>query len=252
MDELEHKLRSALTEMAEEVAPSHHAWAEHQRRISARKSRRPFLAAVVAAAVVALIAVPVVVLKMRSGPVEAADIPEPSRPPTTTSAGQRPPSGTTIYPPQGVYKPQAGETVLTEPMAVVNESINGDSTVTLAFTIQRDSQRFLCVAKVQAGDTPVINGLDGAVCSVLNPPRAGKYVWGSRLVTSSQASAQMLYVASEPTDNILVRKQEGPYASSYRIAQAPEFALFSVYMGSNNPPAAYTARDKANATLENG
>ena len=34
MDELEHKLRSALTEMAEEVPPSHHAWAEQERRLA--------------------------------------------------------------------------------------------------------------------------------------------------------------------------------------------------------------------------
>jgi hypothetical protein len=62
----------------------------------------------------------------------------------------------------------------------------------------------------------------------------------------------MLYVAAEPTDNILVRRPEGTYGSSYRIAQATGFALFGVFLSSNNPPAAYTARDKANVTLENG
>jgi hypothetical protein len=247
MDELEHKLRSALTEIAEVVAPSHHAWAEHQRRISARKSRRPFLMAVVAAAVMALIAVPVVVLKLRSDRVEAADIPEPSHPTPTTSAG--PPSSGLIFPSQGVYKTQDGEKVLTEPVIATQDN---DSR-TLAFTILRSETRYLCLAHVRGQQTPVvIDGLSDSACTPM-APRPGKYVWASRLVTSANpSSGQMLYVASEPTDNILVRRPEGPYASSYRIAQGNGFALFSVYLGSNNPPAAYTARDKANVTLENG
>jgi hypothetical protein len=247
-DELEHKLRSALTEMAGEVAPSHHPWAEHQRRISARKSRRPFLVAVVAAAVVALVAVPVVVLKVRSDRIEAADIPEPPRPTSATTS--RGPSTGEIFQSQGVYQPQAGETVLTQPVIVTQD---GDSR-TLALTIERSGTRYLCLAQVGGQQIPaVIDGLGGSTCSVLTPPRAGKYVWTSKLVTSaSSSSGLMLYVASEPTDNILVRRSEGPYASSYRIAQGADFALFSVYLGSNDPPAAYTARDKANVPLENG
>jgi hypothetical protein len=248
MDELEHKLRSALTEMADEVAPSHHPWAAHQRRISARKSRKPFLMAAVAAAVVALIAVPVVVLQMRTDTVQAADIPESSPPPT---AGN-PRSPTTVAPPEGIYQPQAGETVLTQPVAVLHEGSGGAYVRTLAYTTERDGKRYLCLVQAKGQATVVINGPAASSCSVMNWPRAGKYVWASRFVSSSNQSSQMLYVAAEPTDNILVRRTDGPYASSYRIAQATDFALFAVFLGSNSPPAAYTARDKANVTLENG
>jgi hypothetical protein len=246
MDELEQKLRSALTEMADEVAPSHHPWAEHQRRISARKTRRPVLMAAVAAAVVALIAVPVVVLQMRTDTVQSADIPE-SSPPSTAG---NPRSTVEVAPPEGIYRPQAGETVLTQPVVVLHEGVD-NAVRTLAYTTERDGKRYLCVAQVTGRETPVIDGPARSSCSAMNP-RAGKYVLASRFVPSSNQSAQMLYVASEPTDNILVRKPEGPYASSYRIAQATGFALFAVFLGSNNPPAAYTARDKANVTLENG
>ncbi|MBP2321903.1 hypothetical protein JOF56_002288 [Kibdelosporangium banguiense] len=246
-DELERKLRSALTEMADEVRPSHHPWAEHQRRISARRSRRPLLMAAVAAAVVALIAVPVMILQMRSDPVQAADIPEPSAPPTQTttySSGRQP---------DGSFEPQAGEKVLTPPVVLTSEGSSGDYVRTLAYTTERDGLRFLCLTVVRGQDTPVIKGTAGSDCSQLSPPRAGKYVWGSRLVTSTSSNAQMLYVASPPTDSVLVRLADGSYAGSLRLSQADDgFSVFTVYLSSNKPPAAFTARDKAKATLENG
>jgi hypothetical protein len=249
MDELERKLRSALTEMAEEVAPSHHPWAEHQRRISARKSRRPFLMAAVAAAVVALIAVPVMVLQLRSDSVQVADVPpETPTPPRTSEA--TPPSPGVVTPPQGIYRPQAGETVLTQPVIVVYDTPDSK---TMAYTTELNGKRNLCLVQVKSQEaTPVITGAAASSCSSLSPPRSGKYVWTSLLVPSTGQGGQMLYVASEPTDHVLVRKKDGTYGKAYRIAQGTDFSLFAVHLGTNSPPAAYTARDKANVALENG
>jgi hypothetical protein len=248
MDELEHKLRSALTEMADEVAPSHHAWAEHQRRISARKSRRPFLMAAVAAAVVALIAVPVMVLQLRTDTVQTADgPPESSPPPISTTLRTAPISP--AFRPEGVYRPEGGESVLTQPVTV---SYDSPQVRTMAYTTLRGSKQFLCLVKADGQKQDVvIDGPGGSVCTTLTPPRSGKYVWASRLVNPSEQNGQMLYVASEPTDHILVRKTDGTYGKTYRIAQGTEFSLFTVYVGTS-PPTAYTARDKANVPLENG
>jgi hypothetical protein len=248
MDELERKLRSALTEMAEEVSPSHHAWAEHQRRVSARKSRRPFLMAAVAAAVVALIAVPVMILQLRTDTVQSAETPpDPSTPPQITDSF--PPSSDARFRPEGVYRPQAGETVLTQPVTV---TYDGPDIKAMAYTTQQDTKRSLCVVRAAAQQEAVINGPAGSDCTSLNPPRSGKFVWTSRLVSAAGQGTVMLYVASEPTDHILVRRADGTYGRASRIAQGTEFSIFAVYLGTKSPPAAYTARDKANVTLENG
>ncbi|MET0237938.1 MAG: hypothetical protein ABW224_25085 [Kibdelosporangium sp.] len=248
MDELEQRLRSALTELAEEVPSSRHPWAEHQRRLAKRKSRRPFLMGLVAATVMASVAVPVVVLQTRSGTVQIADIPEP----TPQPGPENPDTSGSNFPAAGAYRPQPGETVLTQPVAVLYEGADSEHVRTFVYTTQQSEKRFLCLAKIKGQAAAVINGAVDSVCSLMTPPRAGRYVWISRLVSSSTHGGQMLYVASEPTDSLLVRKTEGTYGVAHRIAQATGFTLFSVDLGSNNPPLAYTARDKANVSLENG
>jgi hypothetical protein len=172
MDELERQLRSALTEMAGRVPPSHDAWAEHQRRLARQKSRRPVLMVAAAAAVVALIAIPVLLLNMR--PAQLADV-------TGTSA--------------------------------------------------------------------VINGDKSSVCVAMNAPRAGRVVWLKYNVPSQMGSSLIVFVASHPTDNVLMRTSQGYYTSAAKVADGPDFGFF---LGYTNNPTAYTARDKANVTLENG
>jgi hypothetical protein len=247
MDELEQRLRSALTAIADEVPESRFPWVEHQRRLTAKRGRRSWQMVAVAAAVMALIAVPVVVLKMRPDPVQAASPPDPR--PTASSGsptGSRPPSK------GGVYQPQPDEKVVIEPVTVTQESAGGVEVRTMAYVTQRGGQHMLCVAQIRGPQPPVIDGPAGSSCSPANPPRPGKVVWASKFVLSAQSTNQMIYLASDPTESILVRTTQNTYAVSSQAAQGGDLTLLLVYLGSGGPPSAYTARDRANTSLENG
>lgn len=247
MDELERRLRSALTEMAEEVPPSHNAWAEQERRLalkSRRAKRRPALI-VAAAAAVALILVPVLVLRSKTSTVDQADTP----PPTTTTG---PPSESMVYPVPGTpeYRPVPGETIITLPAPVAS---NRDNVTTYVYTVSKDSKPAMCFSDAPTTRGAVIEGSQRrSACIALTPPRPGKYVWLQYGMSNQKEQGLYIYIASDPTDNILIRRAEGGYTSAYKLSSGKDFSIFVSYLNSPKPPAAWTARDKANAPLENG
>jgi hypothetical protein len=251
MDELERRLCPALTEMAEEVPPSRDAWAEHQRRLarkSRRDRRRPALMAAAAAAAVALIAVPVLILNARGGGTELTQAN--TTPPETTRSR----TNNTTPPLPGTdpaYEPRPGESVLTQPVIVLSSHVNNANETTYAYTVQRGDAKLLCLAKIGANKAAVIDGsspdLD-ARCNPLTPPKANKVVW----IQYPVGQGVYVYVASPPTERVLVRRSEGNLIVAYKYASSPVFNVFVAMLGSNRPAAAFTAKDQANQSLEDG
>jgi hypothetical protein len=245
MDELERRLRSALTEMAEEVPPSHHAWTELERRLalkSRRSRRRPALMAAAAAAVVALISVPVLLFDVRSENVQAADPASPP-PPSDTSLATR-------FGQVARYTAIDGETLLTAPYPVNNVSANKD---VLAYSVRRTGLPYLCFATVAYGGK--VNGPDQEgtpQCQQITTPLTGRLLWISTSVPGRTAGTY-IYVMSHPVDNLLIWKGGGGgWASAHRAAECPDFVLLVTY-GHNEPPAKYTARNAGNTVnLEHG
>jgi len=250
MDELEGRLRSALAEMAEEVPPSHHAWAEHQRRVAAksrRDRRRPVLMAAAAAAVVALIAVPTLILNTRGTGTEQAG----QAPPASSSTATEPTKQTrsSLLPsPKYVAKP--GETVVTEPFLLAGSVRNGVISNTFAYTVRTAGQTVLCVVTQPTSEGQVVDGtkVHPDFCAPLNRPAQGRYFWSGAVVVP-QASDIYLFVASPPTDKILLRESDGSYAAGVRCMQSGEFTVFCT-AGGLKKPTAYSALDPAGVALE--
>ncbi|SMC95595.1 hypothetical protein [Kibdelosporangium aridum] len=260
MDELEHRLRSALTEMAEEVPPSHGAWEEQQRRLalkSRRDRRRPAVMAAVAAAVVALIAIPVVIINQQiNAPVEpAGSLPWVANPPESTKL--LPPSAEVRYKPE--YIPLKGEILLTEPMNIDTVFAAGGkiATLTYAYTVQLDrNYRQMCVARVPE-DNPVINGPKQAAygdpeCMPLTVPKVGRYEWGRWQVPSTTSKGLWLYAMSQPADSMMFLRREGGYVNTQTKAAGKDIVLFVAYMGTTIPPKQFSVFDSDHKTLMNG
>jgi hypothetical protein len=256
MDELERRLRSALTEMAEEVSPSRDAWVEQERRLALKSGRarvRPALMAAVAAAVVALIAIPVMVISLRPSQVEHGSIPgsESSEQPSTPTF---PPSASIHAAFSNDYVPIPGEKLLTEPTPV-NSTMRqqaGEVTNTVVYTVYRDSVGGPVLCIVSLPDRVKINGQEQAkyppLCTPLKAP-AKRLLWYQGAVPNG--SGAYLYVMAPQVDTMLVRVDNG-YRQAYRIAGTDEFALLLVSQGSGGQPKQYTARDKSGHDLENG
>jgi hypothetical protein len=252
MDELERRLSSALTEMAEEVSPSHHAWVEQERRLALKSRRarvRPALMAAVAAAVVALIAVPVMVLNLRSAPpVEHGSLPtsDPSTPGTSGPSGGR---STFANPGDYQYRSVAGETLVTQP-AWLDSTKDGSRSV-VGYTIARNGVSQVCYAVVPYAGT--VNGPDQQVppvCSVVKPAKGMR--WAQVPVNAdTESQGVYIYVTNSQVKTILLRRGEDDgYRQAEIIGQTPEFAVLAVRMGSPIPPKAATAKDSAEKALE--
>jgi hypothetical protein len=256
MDELERRLRSALTEMAEEVPPSHNAWAEQERRL-ALKSRparvRPALLAAVAAAVVALVAIPVTLLGLRSSDqVDHATLP------TATSVDQLPSSPNTPQTTNGVPYGPGYRVVPTEKLLVtptILDSAKGNTGLyVVAYAVQRNDvpRPMLCTALVNREGE--ING-DGQVSAptCVPIPASTKQVWLRTTVQNSETPGIYLYVANPKVNTILLRRGESDaYREAYVVGTSKDFVVLVGRMNSQLPPKAYTARDKSGADLENG
>jgi hypothetical protein len=252
MDELERKLRSALTEMAEEVSPSHHAWAEQERRLALKSRRnrvRPALMAAVAAAVVALIAVPVVVLNSRSAPVDMGAVP---MPPNTGSTDIPLPSGEENKIP---YRTNDGETLTTGPLVVGTRSEARESVYVYAYTVRSAKGQSLCFATNVEGRE--INGPEqaqygGPSCVPIAKPRSG-YSWGmSPAPTTTNIGGTYVYVMSKPASKLLVRDISEKLIASQQRSYGEEFTLFVATMDSAQPAKAWTVTDAADKVLQHG
>lgn len=251
MDELERRLSSILTEMAEEVLPSQNAWAEHERRL-AQKSRaarrRPAILAAAAAVAVALILVPFLVTSGRGGDRPQLNV---VQPPTVTS---KPTVQSLDRVPTPVYQPKPDEAVLTQPFDLVDEWENGRQVITYVYTVQRpDGRRMVCAAKQPASAGLVVAGT-GEVCSPMRTEQPGKYVLAEMPVPFTQTPGWYVYVAARPIDRIIVKRGEGNLVTANYRAGCAQFTVFSVPLGSQLAPLAYSALGAAPSypTLENG
>ncbi|TCO64743.1 hypothetical protein [Actinocrispum wychmicini] len=253
MDELERRLRSALTDMAGEVPPSHNAWAEQERRLALKSRRtrlRPALLAAVAAAVVALVAIPVIILNSRSSaPVDHAAIPT-ATPPESSESSASPPVKT--FPQVNGYSYQSipGETLLTPPTWLDNLQ-QGRSIV--GYVVNRESLGgpAWCYAVVtQGGPVNGPNQQGAATCQPIKP--AGKSLfWSQTQIPDTDTPGVFVFVTGPQVDNILVRRGEGDgYRQAYTFGRTQDFAVLMVQMASDRLPKAYTARDKDNKPLE--
>ncbi|CAM3598443.1 hypothetical protein KIPE111705_16155 [Kibdelosporangium persicum] len=255
MDELEHRLRSALTELAEEVPPSHGAWEEQQRRLalkSRRDRRRPAVMAAVAAAVVALIAVPVVIINQQvSSPVDpAGSLPLVTNPPESSRAQ--------VSKSRVQYVPLKGESLVTEPAIVGSQYFTNDRTMllTYAYTVRMpDGDWQLCRAQNMEGQP--INGPQQTTfgtpsCQPLHQPKDGKFFWGRREMSSPGAPGTWVYVMSHPADNLMLARADDSLLMAQSKAVGKDFVLFVAYVGSPKPPIRWTVRDASNQTLQDG
>jgi hypothetical protein len=253
MEELERRLRSALTELAEEVPPSHNAWIEHERRLALKSRRarvRPGLMAAVAAAVVALIAVPVTVLNLKSNGVEQAAIPTPDSSSTASTA----PSAAVIT--SHRYTEIPGERLLTEPYPIGGlDKGNGLYWDNLVYTVFREDLKMAQLCTVTLPANVAINDQEQrkkypSLCVQLKPS-SKKLVWYQGFGPNSTGA--YLYVADPKVNAILVRRGENDaYREAYRIGEGPDFAVLLANLGSSVPPKSYTARNQQGQDLENG
>jgi hypothetical protein len=251
MDELERKLRSALTEMAEEVSPSHHAWAEQERRLALKSRRnrvRPALMAAVATAVVALIAVPVMVLNSRTVHVDEGAAPMPTE--TGPSADVTFPDGQKKIP----YRADDGETLTAGPMVVGTKGTRDQMVNVYAYTIRDPKGQSLCYATNVEGNE--INGTQqpeyGAPsCLPISKPRTG-YSWGVSEVPAGNIGGTYVYVMSKPADRLMLRDVNERLIVSQTKFSSDDFTVFVAYMDSKQPPKAWTVKDSADVVLQNG
>jgi hypothetical protein len=266
MDEPEQRLRSALTEMAEGVPPSHHAWADQQRRLALKSRRhrlRPALVAAVAAAVVALIAVPVAVINNSTSrdntSVEVAAVPM-----TTTSPGAPGSQAHELPRTQTMrYRAVNGETLATEPLIVDRTGSFGSSsqesyTLKYAYAVRDESgDHLLCSAEGPEGAE--INGPEQAKfgspsCSRLVRPKNGQVYWGNLKVPASSKNfgATFVYVASRPADKLMVREVNDKLTVAQQKSTEGELAIFAVYMETTQTPPRFTVMDADDKVLQNG
>jgi hypothetical protein len=256
MDELEQRLSSALTEMAEEVPPSHNAWAEHHRRLavkSGRTRRRPALM-VAAVAAVAMIAVPVLLLNARDdnsleqGALPTASSPPPTSQPASVGAGK----------PSNEYMPTLGEKLLAQPVVVGGVRDGNQFFSTYVYLVERDSTvKFVCTGTVPPGEP--MNGdaqyqRRSPDCVPVGQPAGNRKQWLRLYLGGKMPELQGLYVYvfSSQVHKMLLRAAEGPYVGGYEIARTPDFTVYAARMPSAQPPAAYTVRDEGDNVLENG
>ncbi|ONI72863.1 hypothetical protein ALI144C_43515 [Actinosynnema sp. ALI-1.44] len=261
MDELEQRLRSTLTSMAEEVPPSHSAWDEHQRRLAlkSRKQRfRPAVTAIVAAAAAVLIAVPIMVIQQATAPVQPGALPETTGPAGRTTSGQPlPDSGWGAK-----YVPRDGETVVIQPASLMTKQLADKKfLITWAYVIQtRRGERLMCLA--QTPDGGVINGPDQLTfgepdCTPVSQPKNGKYDWGRRQVPDKflgdGTKGVWVYVMSRPAHKMMLRRVEDNDllpATTKQFGQ--DVVLFGAYMNSARPPSAYSLYNDADEIFYSG
>jgi hypothetical protein len=251
MEELERRLRSALTELAEEVSPSHNAWIEHERRLALKSRRarvRPALMAAVAAAVVALIAVPVMILNLKPSGTDQGAIPT-----SDSSPSPGPPpsaSATTSY----RYTPIAGEQLLTEPYLVASTNKGGgDYWDVLVYTVYQDRLKSTLLCSVVLPPGASVNGVEqkaaaDPTCSLLKPP-AKRLLWYQGYVPNGEGV--YIFVMSPPVQSVLAWNDTSGYVLANPIGATKDFVVLKVGIGPK-PPKQYTARDANKATLENG
>ncbi len=256
MDELERRLRSALVELAEEVPPSHNAWADQERRLALKSRRarvRPVLMAAVAAAVAALIAVPVVIFNLRPGGVQAGLLPSEEPPPSvsTSTDSNLPPSKSAAK----YYVAIPEEKLITEPVAVETNQRADGMWDTYVYTVQRSGVQQVCSIPLPHGVK--INGADqpkygNPVCLPLIAPKNGRLMWFKGFIPNS-ASGIYVYVMTPNVQTVLVRTADNSWKLAYRTGEAgPDYAVLIARLGTQAAPKAYTARDGHDGTLENG
>jgi hypothetical protein len=251
MEELERRLRSALTELAEEVPPSHNAWTEHERRLALKSRRarvRPGLMAAVAAAVVALIAVPVMILNLKPSGTDQAAIP------TSESSASSGPRSTSPTRPDR-YTPVDGEQLLTEPTAVgVVSKGNGTFWDLLVYTVYQDKPKSVMLCSIVLPQGVPIHGIDQAkngaepICVPLKSP-AKRLLWYQGYLPYGQGV--YVYVMSPQVQSVLAWNASSGYAVASPIGVTKDFVVLKATVG-QTPPQQYTARDANKATLENG
>jgi hypothetical protein len=253
MDELEQRLRSALTELADEVPASKNAWAEHERRLARRAKRarlRPALMAVAAAAAVALIAVPVLLLNSRGNDKELDVATRPPDPSTSDS-----PRVTSLpkAASQPTYQPGPGESVLMQPVPLMGEQDGRESRTIYGFAVTKNNQAMLCIGQGPLHSGPSYNQAEDVQqrnCMGIPQARPGKVVALKYNVPSANNGGAYLFVSTNETARILVRRTEGNLVVASKIGDTPAFSVFFTVLGSNKPIVAYTAKDSANQTLE--
>jgi hypothetical protein len=256
MDELERRLRSALTEMADEVPASRDAWGEHERRMARRgrqARRRPFLMAAAAAAVVALILVPVLVLNNRGGDgVTAAKPAETSTTPNTSPSNTtKSPSAGLIPQSNGVYHPVAGEAVIIQPVVLMGEANHN----VYGFVLNVNGATMFCTGEgpqITRSTSQAEQEVTKRICAVAKAPKPGKVFWGKfEVPADSNGLAAYAFLAAKPTHHIVVRSGNGTYSSASKLGEGPDFDLFfTATFGTGKEITNYTAKDAAGQTLE--
>lgn len=203
--------------------------------------------AAVAAAVVALIAVPVMVLNSRTAPVEMG---AEQLPPVTGSADVQLPDGRQKI----AYRAEAGETLTSGPMIVGVRGSDRPTVYVYAYTVRSTRGQSLCFAANAEGN--VINGPEqqehgSPSCGPIVAPRSG-YSWGSREAPAGNSGDTYVYVMSKPAAAFMVRDVNGRLIVSEQKAAGDEFTMFAAYMESPQQPKAWTVKDATDKVLQNG
>jgi hypothetical protein len=263
MDELERRLRSALADMAEEVPPSHNAWAEQERRLALKShgSRvRPALMAAVAAAVVALVAVPVTLLSLRSpSQVDHASMPtvNPNSPVSPTAPTEPSDANKTTFGPTWSdhgYREIPGEHLVLKPSYVTGAKEGGNLHV-VAYLVSKDGNPNLLLCTAVLPESAEVNGPDQRGASFCRevPAQSKKLVRFQMLTPDSAEQGLYLFVADPKVSTILLRRGEDDrYTEAYQIGTAQTVVLLMGRMNSPLPPKQYSAKDANQQYIEHG
>jgi hypothetical protein len=149
------------------------------------------------------------------------------------------------------YVGRPGETVVTEPFLLTGSNRDGVVYNTFVYTIRTAGMTQLCVLTQPNSAGQVVDGAKGHpdFCATLGRPAQGRYFWAGAIVVP-QAPDIYLFVASPPTEKILLREPDGSYAAGIRCMQSGELTVFCT-AGGLKKPTAYSALDAAGNALEN-
>jgi hypothetical protein len=198
-----------------------------------------------------LIAVPVLLLNTRDDDNELGVATSLSEPPTSES---RPSTSVAQLPGRPTYKPASGETLIVPPAGVTGEQVGKEFRNIYAFAVSKDNQDMLCIGEGpirSAGTFDQDDIVKLRTCVPIPPTRAGRVIALKYNVPSTSNQGAYVFVSTNNTANILVKRTEGNIVPAGRIGSGPTFSLFSTVLGSSKPAIAFTAKDANNVSLEN-
>jgi hypothetical protein len=246
MNDLEQRLRSALSELADEVPPSRNAHAEHLRRVTVRRRRRPLLAAAAAAVVFGIAVMPA-----------AIKTPAPQQPAAPSNTNR--PSVSYDPMPDGPFM-----TVTEGPVVLGKFSENGKEWQALVFLERHPSgtgwANRVCVVGVAPGAAPNDPNRhpNSTGCEPMHqwpvgqPPHKveTRSVLGGNRIGGGPFSSLLLFITAPEVSRLDAREAYGLSVGVRELGRTDEFVLFLADFGTSYEGFGYTAWNAQGEVVE--